>query len=61
MSDHHRKKANKKRNGKTRYEKGRHLHDRHPKKPKSHAYTTSSPYRPTEKAATTLGDLWPER
>ena len=59
MTDFHRKKANKRRNGKTRYEKGRHLHDRHPPKKLAKGKRGSDLHNP-EVEKTTLADVWPD-
>lgn len=59
MNDYHRKKANKKRNGRNRYEKGRHLHDKHPPKKLIRGKKGSDSHNP-EIPKATFADIWPK-
>lgn len=55
----HRNKAQKHRNGRSRYEKGHRLHDKHPSKKALKGYRGSDTHNP-EIDPTTLADVWPK-
>jgi len=59
MTDHHRKKAGKNRNGRNRYEKGRAKHDNHPSKKMLKGYRGSNRGY-VAKPIATLADVWPQ-
>lgn len=59
MTTDHRKKANKKRDGRTRYEKGRRLHDEYPLKKLVRGKRGSDNNNP-EIPTSTFKDIWPE-